>query len=80
MKQIGKPSQQSQRSVLLIMLGLPLFVVSSVVLYRRVFEGHDKRVQLGEYTPDGGLRVFSPEEKERKDESRWLTWIFGKDR
>lgn len=62
------------------MLGFPLFLVSSVVLYRRVVEGHDKKVQLGEYTPDGGLRVFTPEEKEKKDESRWLTWIFGKDR
>lgn len=79
-KTVGKVSAQSQRSVFLIMLGLPLFLITSVVLYRRVFEGQDKRIQLGEYTPDGGLRVFSQEEKEKKDSNSWLTRIFGKDK
>lgn len=74
-----KVSAQSKRSVFLITLGLPLFLVSSVVLYRRVIEGQEKKVQVGEYTPDGGLRMFSPEEKEKRDANTWLTWIFGKD-
>ena len=72
-------SANSKRSAFLIMLGLPLFLVSSIVLYRRVIEGQEKRVQVGEYTPDGGLRMFTPQEKEKRDESTWFTWIFGKE-
>lgn len=73
-------SKQSKRSVFLIMLGLPLVLISSVVLYRRVFEGQGKRIQQGEYTPDGGLRLFTEEEKKEVDKKSWLTRIFGTDR
>lgn len=73
-------SAQSKRSAFLIMLGLPLLLVSSVILYRRVFEGQGKRVQQGEYTPDGVLRLFTEEEKREVDRKSWLTRIFGIDR
>lgn len=61
-----------------MLVGLPLFVISSVVLYRRVIEGERKRVQVGEYTPDGGLRVFDDAEQADRDRSRWMTRIFGR--
>lgn len=67
----------NRRSTFLLLVGIPLFITTSVVLYKRVYEGHEKKVQLGEYTPDGGLRIFNEAEKVERDKKSWLTRIFG---
>lgn len=69
----------NKNSVFLIMLALPLFTVSTYVLYKRVILGQPKRVQQGEYTPDGGLRIFDAEEKKERNSNTWTTWFFGKE-
>lgn len=76
------PNQQTVpklniRSAFLLMVGIPLFLTTSVVLYKRVYQGNEKKVQVGEYTPDGGLRMFNEAEKEERDRKSWLTRIFG---
>lgn len=47
------------------------------MLYKRVYLGEDKKVQLAEYREDGTVRWFTPEEIEKTDKSRWTTWLFG---
>ena len=70
---------KQNRSIFLIMLSLPLIAVSSVVLYKRLYLGQPKRMQAGEYTPDGGLRIFTEEEKMEKDKSSWFVKLFGRE-
>lgn len=80
--EVPKPNFKGKgnRSAFLVMLSLPLLAVTSAVLYKRVFVGEPKRVQTGEYTPDGGLRMFTEKEKEERDAETWMTRIFGKEK
>ncbi|KAB8282830.1 hypothetical protein B0I72DRAFT_139899 [Yarrowia lipolytica] len=60
----------------MILLSLPFVVLSSVILYKRLYMGEDKRVQIGEQTEEG-IRWFTPEEIKKKDEEKIFTKVFG---
>lgn len=57
-----------------------MMVFSSVALYRREFLGQEKRKQLGEFTPDGGLRMFDEKEIAERERQSFFTRIFGSER
>ncbi|PRT52560.1 hypothetical protein B9G98_00180 [Wickerhamiella sorbophila] len=80
--EVPKPNFKGKgnRSVFLIMLSIPLVAVTTAVLYKRVLVGQPKRVQTGEYTPDGGLRMFTEDEREDRDSKSWMTRIFGREK
>lgn len=56
---------------------MPFFIISSYMLYKRVYLQEDKKVQLAEYREDGSVRWFTPEEIKKKDEESLTTRIFG---
>lgn len=60
----------------MIMLSVPFVILSSYVLYKRLYKEEDKRVQVGEHTEDG-IRWYTPEEIKKKDEEKIATKIFG---
>lgn len=67
----------SPLSVKLFFIAIPILVVSSAVLYKRIVLGEEKRSQKGEFTPDGGLHMFSEAEVSRKEQEKLSTKIFG---
>lgn len=63
-----------------MVFGVTLMVFSSVPLYKRVIKGEDKKKQMGELTPDGGLRMFDEKEIEQRERQSYFTRIFGSDK
>lgn len=61
----------------MILLSVPFFILSSWVLYKRLYRQEDKRVQIGEQEEDGKVRWFTPEEIKKRDEEKIATRIFG---
>lgn len=68
---------KKQQSIKLILIGIPIMVVSSYMLYKRLVLGEEKRRQVGEMTPDGQLRFFNQQELIEKERETWFTTIFG---
>ncbi|ODQ77332.1 hypothetical protein BABINDRAFT_10234 [Babjeviella inositovora NRRL Y-12698] len=59
--------QKRAKGLKLIMFGLPVFIISSYVLFERKVMGKERRVQTGEMMPDGTIREFEAWEIKEKD-------------
>ncbi|KAG5367051.1 hypothetical protein CJU89_1498 [Yarrowia sp. B02] len=64
------------RGYKMIMLSIPFVILSSWVLYKRLYQGEEKRVQIGEQTEEG-IKWYTPEEIKKKDEEKIATKVFG---
>jgi hypothetical protein len=73
-------ASNGQCSAKLIVFGLTVMAFSSVPLYKRVIKGEEKKKQIGELTPDGGLRMFDEKEIEKRERESYFTQVFGSDR
>lgn len=65
--------------IYMILLGLPIFLVLSTVLYRRLEGKSTRKVQEGEILENGDVRKFDEAEKWSTEKNSILYKIFGRD-
>ncbi|CDK24247.1 unnamed protein product [Kuraishia capsulata CBS 1993] len=78
MKKVPKEVMMRGRGLQMIIVSIPLIIFPGLELYRRYFQGGERKIQVGEYNPRTGvIREFDEEEKMAVHKSRWITRIFG---
>ncbi|RCK63840.1 hypothetical protein Cantr_10772 [Candida viswanathii] len=85
--QTGRPNwqkappqlKQRYRGLHLILLSIPVLLITSVEMYRRLEGKATKKVQQGELLPNGTSRDFNEAEKRKVEESSWASKLFGID-
>lgn len=66
------------RGYKMMIAGAMFLIVPSIELYRRLYNGGERRIQQGEFNPkDGTIKQWEEEEKVRNFKESWLTRLFG---
>lgn len=75
------PSDLKRRynGIYMILLAIPVVLVTSVELYRRLEGKSTKKIQQGEILDNGEVRKFDELEKYKVEKQSWSYRLFGKD-
>ncbi|GMM47785.1 hypothetical protein DAPK24_043830 [Pichia kluyveri] len=66
------------RGYQMMVAGTIFLLIPSFELYRRLYAGGERRIQIGEFNPvDGSIKEWEEEEKIRNFKESWLTKLFG---
>lgn len=66
------------RGYKMMIAGAVFLIVPCLELYRRLYQGGERKVQQGEFNPlDGTIKKWEEEEKVRNFKESWLTKLFG---
>lgn len=66
------------RGYKMMLAGAVFLVVPCIELYRRLYQGGERRIQQGEFNPlDGTIKKWEDEERVRNFKESWLTRLFG---